>query len=191
LELDVDAKKQQIERYSLQQFQTKKNEEYRALTHEIDMCKEAIVKLEDEQLELMEQSDAAQKVAANASQAAADARKAIDSRLGDLASREENLRKELSALESNRTELAEAVEPGVRSKYDRLFNQRGGSVVVGSRTGFVAVSHATEPRDGGRVSGGTSDRDLHELRADSLLYARHEPRGRGITWFFFVVLIII
>src|SRR6267378_380736 len=36
LELDVDAKKQQIEKYSLQQFQTKKNEEYRALAHEIE-----------------------------------------------------------------------------------------------------------------------------------------------------------
>src|SRR5262245_28211413 len=46
LELDVEARQQQIERYSLQQFQTKKNEEYRALTHEIDLCKDAIVKLE-------------------------------------------------------------------------------------------------------------------------------------------------
>src|ERR1041385_6489697 len=39
LELDVEAKKQQIEKYSLQQFQTKKNEEYRALAHEIEICK--------------------------------------------------------------------------------------------------------------------------------------------------------
>ena len=34
LELDVESKKQTIERYSLQQFQTKKNDEYRALAHE-------------------------------------------------------------------------------------------------------------------------------------------------------------
>ena len=33
LELDVEAKKGLIEKYSLQQFQTKKNEEYRALAH--------------------------------------------------------------------------------------------------------------------------------------------------------------
>src|SRR5262245_23676110 len=44
LELEVDAKKQLIEKYSLQQFQTKKNEEYRALSHEIELCKQAIVK---------------------------------------------------------------------------------------------------------------------------------------------------
>ena len=35
LELDVEARKGLIEKYSLQQFQTKKNEEYRALAHEI------------------------------------------------------------------------------------------------------------------------------------------------------------
>jgi len=39
LELEVSSRQERIERYSLQQFQTKKNEEYRALTHEIDTCK--------------------------------------------------------------------------------------------------------------------------------------------------------
>src|SRR5947207_14750299 len=61
LELEVEAKKQLIERYSLQQFQTKKNEEYRALAHEIETCKQNISTLDDQQLELMEQADAAQK----------------------------------------------------------------------------------------------------------------------------------
>src|SRR5258707_602767 len=116
LELDVEARKGQIEKYSLQQFQTKKNEEYRALAHEIDGCKEVITKLEDQQLELMEQGDAAQKKVAAASQLLAEAKKHIDSRLADLAAREQNLKKELATLEENRSELAEVVDPGVRSK---------------------------------------------------------------------------
>src|SRR5512138_2097237 len=41
LELEVETKKQQIERYSNQQLQTRKNEEYRALAHEIETCKTA------------------------------------------------------------------------------------------------------------------------------------------------------
>src|SRR5437879_2833165 len=57
LELEVEAKKQLIARYSLQQFETRKNEEYRALQHEIDLCKEAIVKIEDHELELMERAE--------------------------------------------------------------------------------------------------------------------------------------
>jgi predicted nucleic acid-binding Zn-ribbon protein len=47
LELDVEGKKQQIEKYANQQLQTRKNEEYRALAHEIDTCKADITKIED------------------------------------------------------------------------------------------------------------------------------------------------
>jgi len=61
LELEVDGKKTQIEKYLNQQLQTRKNEEYKALTHEIDMAKEAIVKIEDQEIVLMEQTEAAQK----------------------------------------------------------------------------------------------------------------------------------
>src|SRR5665213_3512034 len=74
LELEAESKKQQIERYSLQQFQTKKNEEYRALAHEIDTCKEGIAQLEDQQLELMEKSEALQKEAAAATRQADETR---------------------------------------------------------------------------------------------------------------------
>src|SRR6185503_18967159 len=109
LELEVDSKKQLIERYSLQQFQTKRNEEYRALAHEIDLCKEAIVKLDDQQLEFMEQAEAAQKVVAAATRTAADAKKVVDARQADLAAGEASLRRELEELQSNRGELASAV----------------------------------------------------------------------------------
>src|SRR5215475_3132950 len=53
LELEVEAKKQLIIKYANQQFQTSKNEEYRALAHEIDTCKQEIVKIEDREIELM------------------------------------------------------------------------------------------------------------------------------------------
>src|SRR5688572_17989306 len=106
LELDAEAKKQLIEKYSLQQFQTKKNEEYKALAHEIEMCKEVIFKLEDQQLELMEQADAAQKQLNSATQTTSEAKKTIDARLADIAGREANLKKELAELEVNREELA-------------------------------------------------------------------------------------
>jgi len=141
LELDVDAKKQQIEKYSLQQFQTKKNEEYRALAHEIDACKEVIVKLEDEQLELMGRGEAAQKQVAAASRVAVEAKKNIESRLGDLASREQNLQKELATLDANRGDLAEAVDSSIRSKYERLAKQKGQNVVVGIQHGVCGGCH--------------------------------------------------
>src|SRR5688572_13820816 len=143
LELEVEAKKGQIEKYSLQQFQTKKNEEYRALAHEIEMCKEAIVKLDDQQLEIMERMDAAQKELVVATQAAAEAKKVIDARLADLSAREQNLKKDLAELESNRAELAGAVEEDTRGRYERLMRNKGHNVVVGVQHGVCGGCHMT------------------------------------------------
>ena len=143
LELDVEARKQLIERYGLQQFQTKKNEEYRALAHEIDTCRQAIVKLDDQQLEIMEQMDAAQKELVVATQAAAEAKKVIDARLTDIAAREQNLKKELAQLESNRSELASVVDEDTRNLYERLFRIKGHNVVVGIQHGVCGGCHMT------------------------------------------------
>ena len=131
LELDVEARKQQIDKYSLQQFQTKKNEEYRALANEIENCKREINHIEDRELELMEQAETAQKEVLAAQQAAAEAKKLVDGKLTDLAAREKNLRNELAALESNRAELADAVDESTRARYERLLKSKGSNVVVG------------------------------------------------------------
>jgi hypothetical protein len=141
LELEVDAKKQLIERYSLQQFQTKKNEEYRALAHEIELCKEAIVKLEDEQLELMEQAEQTQQELAAATRTATESKRTTDSRLADLAAREQSLQKELDELQVSRATLADAVDENVRSRYERLLRQRGRGVVVGIQHGVCGGCH--------------------------------------------------
>jgi predicted nucleic acid-binding Zn-ribbon protein len=141
LELDVEAKKQQIEKYSLQQFQTKKNEEYRALTHEIEMCKDAIVKLEDQELELMEQGDAAQKEVVTATQSANEIKKLADGQIADLNQREQNLNKELTELEARRGELAQTVEESTRLRYERSLKKKGNNVVVGIEHGVCGGCH--------------------------------------------------
>src|SRR6266852_1629253 len=92
LELEVEAKKQLIAKYSLQQFQTRKNEEYRALAHEIDLCKEEIVKIEDRELELMEQAEAAQKEAIRATHTLAETRTLVEDQMSQLTTREQTLK---------------------------------------------------------------------------------------------------
>ena len=131
IELDVEAKQQQSDKYATQQLQTKKNEEYRALQNEIENCKKAIGVLEDQELELMMQGDVAQKEVVAAQQTAAEAKKLADGKLADLDAREKNLRAELAALESNREELAAAVDPDARDKYERLLKNKGSNVIVG------------------------------------------------------------
>jgi len=145
LELEVGAKKQLIDKYANQQLQTRKNEEYRALAHEIEGCKEGIVKIEDQEIELMEQTEAALKEVAGATKVAAEAKKLLDEQVGLLNVREENLKKELAKLEANREELASAVDEGARSRYERLMRNKGDNAVVGVEHGVCGGCHMKLP----------------------------------------------
>ena len=145
LELEVETKKGQIERYALQQFQTKKNEEYRALAHEIDTCKGNIAKLEDGQLELMEQAETLQKQAAAAGREAEQARKIAEGQMHELGAREQSLRAELAALESNRAQLTAGVDQGILRRYERLLVNKGENVVVGIEHGVCGGCHTRFP----------------------------------------------
>jgi predicted nucleic acid-binding Zn-ribbon protein len=145
LELEVEGKKQMIVRYANQQFQTRKNEEYRALQHEIDTCKEAIFQIENREIELMEQAEAAQKEVLRATQAAKDARTLADDQVAQLGAREENLKKELAELETNRAGLAAAVDESARARYERLVHSKGENVVVGVQHGVCGGCHMKLP----------------------------------------------
>ena len=145
LELEVEAKKQMIVRYANQQFQTRKNEEYRALAHEIDTCKAAIFEIENQEIELMEQAEAAQKEVLRATQAAKDARTLVDEQVAQLGAREENLKKELAELEANREALASAVDESARNRYERLVRSKGENVVVGVQHGVCGGCHMKLP----------------------------------------------
>ena len=145
LELEVEEKKQLIIKYANQQFQTRKNEEYRALAHEIDLCKQAIFNIENKEIELMEAAEAAQREVAKAVQAAAEAKKIVEEQVAQLNKREENLKKELAELQANRQELASAVGEIERGRYERLFRNKGENVVVGVQHGVCGGCHMRLP----------------------------------------------
>ena len=145
LELEVEAKKKQIGRYSLQQFQTKKNEEYRALAHEIQGCNDEIVKLDDAQLELMEQAEATQREILAVNRQAQDMKRLADGQMQELSDREQALTAELGELEGNREQIKGAVEERALYRYERLFKMKGGNVVVGIQHGVCGGCHMKFP----------------------------------------------
>lgn len=145
LDLEIEAKKSQIEKYANQQLQTRKNEEYKALAHEIEMAKEAIFKIEDQEIVLMEQAEAAQKETAHATTEAATAKKLVEDQIGLLNQREENLKKELADLQHGRIEISAAVEETARARYERLFKGKGENVVVGIEHSVCGGCHMKLP----------------------------------------------
>jgi predicted nucleic acid-binding Zn-ribbon protein len=139
--LEVEAKKSQIEKYANQQLQTRKNEEYKALAHEIEMAKAAIYQIEDAEIILMEHAEAAQKEVIRATLEANEAKKLADSQIAELGQREENFKKELAELQQGRAELASAVDEVARSRYDRILKSKGDNAVVGIDHGVCGGCH--------------------------------------------------
>jgi predicted nucleic acid-binding Zn-ribbon protein len=144
-DLEIEAQKSQIEKYLNQQLLTRKNEEYKALTHEIEMAKDVIFKIEDAQIVLMEQAEAAQNEVARATAAAAAAKKLMDEQVGQLDQREANLKKELAELQAGRAALAGAVDDSTRTRYERLFKNKGENVVVGIEHSACGGCHMKLP----------------------------------------------
>ncbi|HSH93651.1 MAG TPA: C4-type zinc ribbon domain-containing protein [Roseimicrobium sp.] len=146
LELDAEAKKSQSDKYAGQQLLTRKNEEYKALAHEIEMCKEAISQLDDQQLVIMEKSEAAQKELAVATKSINEARVIIEKQIADLSLREEVLKKELSDFQSGRAALTDGVDEAGLSKYERLLKSKGDKILVGITHGVCGGCHMRLPQ---------------------------------------------
>jgi hypothetical protein len=141
LEIEVESKKQQIVRYANQQLQTRKNEEYQALSKEIEGCKRSIFEIEDQEIALMEEAETGQKIVAEATQAMTTTRKLVDEQVAQLAAREQSLKKDYETLQSDRERLASAIEEPVRAKYERLLKNKGENVVVGVTHGVCGGCH--------------------------------------------------
>ncbi len=145
LELEVVSKRQQIEKYELQQYQTRKNDEYRALTHEIDTCKAAILKIEDRELDLMEQAEIAQNQVKTLSREAETLGRETERQLSELDQRETALRQRLAELQAGRQALAASVEESALPRYERLRQTKGGRAVVGVEHSACGGCHVKLP----------------------------------------------
>ena len=145
LELEVKGLKDRIDKYSNQQLQTKKNDEYRALANDIENCKGQIVGIEDREIECMEQTEAAQRAVKAAQAVAESARKDMDGQVGELDQRESTLKGELAEVETARDAAAATVESSALNRYQRLLDGKGGRVVVGIQHGVCGGCHMRLP----------------------------------------------
>ena len=145
LELQETSKEEQIRKYSAQQLETKKNEEYKALANEIETCQKVISGLQDQQLEILEKIDQATATIKEADATATAAQKLAKDKVGELGDREGQLKTELTTLEGERAKLAAEVEPSILAKYERLLKFKGENSVVASDRSVCAGCHVSLP----------------------------------------------
>lgn len=131
LELEVETKKNHIQKYAQQQLETRNNEEYRALANQIRHVEEEISKLDDRQIECMELIETLKVETETFEKTFKESIQSIKQQIEDLALREKELDQKLDELEDQRDELCEGIDPVVLAKYERLFDKKGPTSIVG------------------------------------------------------------
>jgi predicted nucleic acid-binding Zn-ribbon protein len=130
LELDAESLRAQIVKYKLQQNQVKKNEEYQALTHQIEACEQAIREIEDRELDLMDAFERAQNEIRREQARLDELARLMQLEKTELQKRAAAIAEQLARAESERTALAQQIDAAVLSRYQRILDKRGDFAVV-------------------------------------------------------------
>jgi predicted nucleic acid-binding Zn-ribbon protein len=130
LELDVGTRQESVNRLKTQQYQTRKNDEFQALGHEIERYEKEISKIEDDELELMDQADKLKLQLTAEEKKAATAKDSISRQLVDLGEKSKTLESRLEGLSKERAELATKIDEDLLNRFDRLFKSKGDAAIV-------------------------------------------------------------
>ncbi|MGI8820691.1 MAG: zinc ribbon domain-containing protein [Chthoniobacterales bacterium] len=131
LELDAGTRTESINRLKTQQYETRKNEEFRAMANEIERYATEIRAIEDHELELMEQADQLKATVMEEETRTTSARESVARQLQDLEGKGGALQERLQELQNERAEIASRVDEDVLDRYQRLFASKRDAAVVG------------------------------------------------------------
>lgn len=141
LENEIKAAQEKAAKYRTQQLEVRKNDEYRALTHEIETMETTIGGFEEEELKVMYAIDEAKKRFAEAERALKANISGHETKIATLRSHEKELRSEheqaVAATAAARTQVP---EPQTRL-YDRLAKKPGLPVCVPVQGGRCGGCH--------------------------------------------------
>ncbi len=130
LQIEEQTKRDAIARYRQQQLQTRKNEEYSALAHEIEAAEKAIAGLEDRELELMEEAERLRPEIDTAEKTHASEKSKVEQMLAGLVEKKSNLDARIAELSTERARFTEGADEDVLERYGRLFKTKNGIAIA-------------------------------------------------------------
>lgn len=130
LQIDAATKRDQISRYKTQQLQTRKNEEYTALSHEIANAEKMISGIEDKELTLMEEADSLAPQIAHADKTHADEKIRLESQISLLQEKAGNVKVRIEEVQESRSVALEGIDEELLDRYERLFETKNARAVV-------------------------------------------------------------
>lgn len=145
LETEILGAEEKVAKYKTQQMQVRKNDEYQALTHEIETTQTAIGGLEEEEIKVMFSIDEAKQRFADAEAVLKNNIAGHEGRIRMLRERETSLQGEVKvAQEAVAAARAEAPE-SLLKLYDRLASKPGLPVCVPVTAGRCGGCHLKVP----------------------------------------------
>ena len=130
LELDVGTRSNSIAKLRTQQYETRKNDEFQAMGHEIERYENEIKKIEDQELELMMQADKVKAELVEEEKKARVTKESISRQLVDLDEKSKTLESRLQELTNERAELAAKIDEDLLDRFERLFESKGDAAIV-------------------------------------------------------------
>ncbi len=141
VQLDIQTRQTSIKRLQDQQFQTRKNDEFAALGNEVVRYQKEVHEIEDKELELMEQLEAARATHKAAADKLAATAARVNEEIAQLEERGKNLTVRIAEIKADRAQLASAISPEDQSVYDRLMKSKGNAAIVPTENGICGGCH--------------------------------------------------
>ncbi len=130
LENEVQSKRDQIAKYQVQKFQTRKNEEFQAFTTAIQHLEADISTIEDRELELMDAAEQLKPKIAGATKDLQDTKGLVERQCTELDGKMKAIESQIKDIEADRTKVASGVDEDLLDTYQRLFATKGEAVVA-------------------------------------------------------------
>jgi len=128
LEAKINDMEGKIKKKYLQLYEVKSNKDYQQMLEEIDEMKAKKSKIEDQVLELMEQTEAMESKVKEKKAFVASKQKSVEEAKRELEKEMEMLKTSLTHIEKERQDLSLRVEPELLSLYTRLMKLRGSAL---------------------------------------------------------------
>ena len=141
IELDVGARKTTIQRLKVQQFETRKNDEYQALGNEVVRYEKEVDELETKELELMEKIDQLRAAHKEAEAKRSKTQNLVDEDLASIRQRAERIKQDQAELSAEREQLAAAIPDSILPLYQRLMKTKDGLAVAPMHEGKCGGCH--------------------------------------------------
>jgi len=141
IELDAETRRTTIKRLKLQQFETRKNEEFQALGHEITRYEKDLDNFETLELEAMEEVDAFRKSMKTAETVLAQTREIVKEDIAMIHQRHAKMKSEQGEVTAERDLLIKNVPQEIIPLYTRLMKTKDGIAIAPLREGKCEGCH--------------------------------------------------